>query len=145
MSLFGDGGMFSFSNCLIGTIPGSIGETSALACLIGAALLIWTGIASWRIIGSFLAGGLVMGALFNVFDANAFMGIPPYHQVVMGGFMFEWCSWPRTLSVRPKPTQGNCGMRILRRVVQYPRSGVQSGISRGNDGHFVHERYGTVD
>ena len=88
MSLFADGGMFSFSNCLIGTIPGSIGETSALACLIGAAMLIWTGIASWRIIGSFLAGGLVMGALFNLFGANAFMTIPPHHQVVMGGFMF---------------------------------------------------------
>ena len=50
--------MFSLHNCLIGTIPGSIGETSVLAILIGAVVLIATGIGSWRIMTSFLAGGL---------------------------------------------------------------------------------------
>ena len=69
-------------------IPGSVGETSALACLLGAAVLIWTGIGSWRIIASFLGGGLVMGFLFNLIGANAYMTISPIHQVVMGGFMF---------------------------------------------------------
>ena len=88
MSLFADGGMFSLSNCFLGLIPGSVGETSALACLIGAAILIWTGIGSWRVIASFLAGGLVMGVLFNLIGANAYMTINPVHQVVMGGFMF---------------------------------------------------------
>ena len=50
--------------------------------------LIWTGIGSWRVITSFLAGGLVMGFLFNLIGANAYMTISPIHQVVMGGFMF---------------------------------------------------------
>ena len=65
MSMFGADGMFSLSNSFLGLIPGSIGETSALAILLGAALLIWTGIGSWKIMSSFLAGGLVMGFLFN--------------------------------------------------------------------------------
>jgi len=88
MSMFGEGGMFSLHNCIIGNIPGSIGETSVIAILIGAVILIATGIASWRIMGSFLAGGLVMGALFNLMELNAYMTIDPVHQVVMGGFMF---------------------------------------------------------
>ena len=88
MAMFADGGMFSLSNCFLGLIPGSVGETSALACLLGAAVLIWTGIGSWRIIASFLGGGLVMGFLFNLIGANAYMTISHIHQVVMGGFMF---------------------------------------------------------
>ncbi len=88
MAMFADGGMFSFMNCFIGTIPGSVAETSALAALIGAALLIWTGIGSWRIISSFIVGGLVMGVIFNQLGLNAYMTIGPVHQIVMGGFMF---------------------------------------------------------
>ncbi|MEC7654618.1 MAG: NADH:ubiquinone reductase (Na(+)-transporting) subunit B [Bacteroidota bacterium] len=88
MALFAEGGMFSLHNCIIGNIPGSIGETSVLAILIGAAVLIATGIGSWRIMTSFLAGGLVMGFLFNLLGMNAYMTINPVHQVVMGGFMF---------------------------------------------------------
>ena len=88
MALFAEGGMFSLHNCIIGNIPGSIGETSVLAILIGAAVLIATGIGSWRIMTSFLAGGLVMGFLFNLLGMNAYMTIAPVHQVVMGGFMF---------------------------------------------------------
>jgi Na+-transporting NADH:ubiquinone oxidoreductase subunit B len=80
--------MFSLSNSFLGLIPGSMGETSALAILIGAALLIWTGIGSWKIMSSFLAGGLVMGFLFNLLGLNAYMTLPAIHQVVMGGFMF---------------------------------------------------------
>ena len=88
MAMFADGGMFSLINCFIGTIPGSVAETSALAALIGAAILIWTGIGSWRIISSFIAGGLVMGVIFNALGLNAYMTIGPVHQIVMGGFMF---------------------------------------------------------
>ena len=88
MAMFADGGMFSLMNCFIGTIPGSVAETSALAALIGAAILIWTGIGSWRIISSFIVGGLVMGVIFNVLGLNAYMTIGPVHQIVMGGFMF---------------------------------------------------------
>ena len=88
MAMFTDGGMFSLMNCFVGTIPGSVAETSALAALIGAAILIWTGIGSWRIISSFIVGGLVMGAIFNLLSLNAYMTIGPVHQIVMGGFMF---------------------------------------------------------
>ncbi|HIB77069.1 MAG TPA: NADH:ubiquinone reductase (Na(+)-transporting) subunit B [Flavobacteriales bacterium] len=88
MALFADGGMFSLHNCIIGTIPGSIGETSVIAILIGAVVLITTGIGSLRIMASFLAGGLVMGFLFNLMGMNAFMAIDPLHQIVIGGFMF---------------------------------------------------------
>lgn len=88
MDMFGANGMFSLSNSFLGLIPGSIGETSALAILLGAALLIWTGIGSWKIMSSFLAGGLVMGLIFNALELNAYMTIPAIHQVVMGGFMF---------------------------------------------------------
>ena len=88
MSMFTDTGMFSFMNAFIGTIPGSIGETSALAILIGAAILIFTGIGSWKIMLSFLAGGLAMGAIFNGLALNAYMTLPPLHHIVLGGFMF---------------------------------------------------------
>ncbi|MBD0287953.1 MAG: NADH:ubiquinone reductase (Na(+)-transporting) subunit B [Bacteroidota bacterium] len=72
----------------IGTIPGSIGETSTLACLIGAAILIYTGIGSWRIILSVFIGGFVMAALFNVFGLNTLMQLSPLHHLVLGGFAF---------------------------------------------------------
>lgn len=88
MSMFGDTGVYSFYNSFMGFIPGSVGETSALAILIGAAILLYTGIASWRIILSSLIGGFVMASLFNVWDANAFMGLDPLHQLMLGGFMF---------------------------------------------------------
>lgn len=88
MSQFTEGGMFSLSNAFIGLVPGSIGETSALAILIGAGILLWTGIGSWRIMLSFLVGGLAMGWIFNLAGANAFMGVNPLHQIFIGGFMF---------------------------------------------------------
>ncbi|NEQ50514.1 MAG: NADH:ubiquinone reductase (Na(+)-transporting) subunit B, partial [Leptolyngbya sp. SIO3F4] len=72
----------------MGWIPGSIGETSALMCLIGAAILLFTGIGSWRIMLSMLLGGLTMGFIFNAFAQNDFMTVSPIHQVLMGGFMF---------------------------------------------------------
>lgn len=72
----------------IGIIPGSIGETSALACLIGAAVLIYTGIGSWRIILSVFVGGFVMAALFNAFAVNTLMALSPVHHLVLGGFAF---------------------------------------------------------
>jgi Na+-transporting NADH:ubiquinone oxidoreductase subunit B len=88
MGLFTDGGMFSLHNCIIGNIPGSIGETSVIAILIGAVILIATGIGSLRIMASFLVGGLLMGFLFNLLGMNAFMTLAPLHQIVIGGFMF---------------------------------------------------------
>ena len=71
-----------------GTIPGSIGETSTLAILIGAAILLFTGMASARIMISTFIGGLVMGLLLNVFAVNPFMEIPAWHHLLLGGFAF---------------------------------------------------------
>lgn len=88
MDMFASEGMFSLTNSFFGLIPGSIGETSALAILIGAFILVWTGIGSWKVMSSFLAGGLVMGFLFNLMGMNAYMTLPPVHQIMMGGFMF---------------------------------------------------------
>lgn len=72
----------------LGTIPGSIGETSTLAIMLGALVLIFTGIASLRIMLSVVAGGLVMGLLFNLWGLNDYMNIPAYQHLIMGGFAF---------------------------------------------------------
>lgn len=72
----------------IGTIPGSVGETSVLAILIGAAILLITGIASWRTMLSVFAGGYVMGLLFNLWGANEFMLLPAHLHLLLGGFAF---------------------------------------------------------
>ncbi|MFI3261819.1 MAG: NADH:ubiquinone reductase (Na(+)-transporting) subunit B [Rikenellaceae bacterium] len=72
----------------VGLIPGSIGETSVIAILIGAAILVYTGIANWRIMVSVFAGGYLMGLLFNAIGANAYMEIPAYQHLLMGGFAF---------------------------------------------------------
>ena len=78
----------SFMQMFIGTIPGSIGETSTLAILIGAAILIITGVGSWKIMAGVFAGGLGMGLLLNAISANAYMELPFYYHFVMGGFAF---------------------------------------------------------
>jgi Na+-transporting NADH:ubiquinone oxidoreductase subunit B len=78
----------SLKEMFIGTIPGSVGETSTIAILIGAAILIITGIGSWKIITSVFAGGIFMGLLFNLIGANPYMEIPFYYHLVMGGFAF---------------------------------------------------------
>ncbi len=72
----------------IGTIPGSIGETSTLAILLGAALLLYTGVASWRIMASVFAGGYLMGLLFNAIGINAYMDMPAHYHLILGGFAF---------------------------------------------------------
>ncbi|MBT6650631.1 MAG: NADH:ubiquinone reductase (Na(+)-transporting) subunit B [Flavobacteriales bacterium] len=80
MSLIG-----SFFN---GTIAGSVGETSFVAIMIGAVILLVTGIASWRTMISVFVGGFVMGLLFNLWGANEFMNIPSYVHLLLGGFAF---------------------------------------------------------
>lgn len=77
-----------FTESFIGTIPGSIGETSTLACLIGAAILLYTGIGSWRIMLSVFVGGFLMALVFNLIGANTLMQIDPLHQLALGGFAF---------------------------------------------------------
>ena len=68
-----------------GIIPGSVGETSVIAILIGAAILLWTGVASWKIMVSSVAGALFVGWLGNICGAT---DIPAYYQLIMGGFAF---------------------------------------------------------
>ena len=72
----------------IGIIPGSTCETSVIAILLGAILLLVSGIASWRIILSVLLGGGIMGLTFNLIGANDYMQLPFYYHYLMGGFMF---------------------------------------------------------
>ena len=72
----------------IGMIPGSIGETSTLAALLGGLILISTGVASWRIIVSFFTGGLLFGLLMNGIGANPYMDLPAYYHLIIGGFAF---------------------------------------------------------
>jgi Na+-transporting NADH:ubiquinone oxidoreductase subunit B len=72
----------------IGTIPGSTCETSVIAILLGAILLLFTGIASWRVMLSVILGGGLMGLLFNAIGANEYMQVPFYYHYLMGGFMF---------------------------------------------------------
>ena len=78
----------SIMESFIGIIPGSIAETSGLAILIGAALLLISGIASWRVMTGMFLGGYAMGLIFNAFAVNPFMEVPAIQQIVLGGFLF---------------------------------------------------------
>ncbi|MBR1379744.1 MAG: NADH:ubiquinone reductase (Na(+)-transporting) subunit B [Bacteroidaceae bacterium] len=72
---------------IIGTIPGSIGETSFVAIMIGACILIWAGIASWKIILSTFVGGAIMAYFLRYGDAEA-LNFPWWEQLTVGGFAF---------------------------------------------------------
>lgn len=72
----------------IGTIPGSIGETSTIAILLGALILWVTGVGSMKIIISVFIGGLSMGLILNALAVNPFMEIPAWQHLIMGGFAF---------------------------------------------------------
>ncbi len=78
----------SLQDMFLGFIPGSIGETSKLAILLGAVILIYTGIASWKIMLSCVVGALGIGFLVNAIGANPYMEIPAYYHLLMGGFAF---------------------------------------------------------
>ncbi|MBQ8673117.1 MAG: NADH:ubiquinone reductase (Na(+)-transporting) subunit B [Bacteroides sp.] len=72
-----------------GLIPGSIGETSVIAIALGAILLLWTGIASWKTMFSVFVGGAVMGWIFNTIGPDTPMAQMPWWQhLVLGGFCF---------------------------------------------------------
>ena len=76
---------WSAMDAFLGFIPGSMGETSTLAILIGAAILLFTGVASWRIMLSVFAGGLAMGYLFQAVGMTDY---PAYLHLLVGGFTF---------------------------------------------------------
>lgn len=81
---------FTWNEAFLGFIPGSMGETSTLACLIGAALLILTGIGSWKIMVSVVAGMTGASLLFNLIGSstNPMFNVNPLWHLVIGGFAF---------------------------------------------------------
>ncbi|MCH2224518.1 MAG: NADH:ubiquinone reductase (Na(+)-transporting) subunit B [Crocinitomicaceae bacterium] len=79
---------YSMSDSFFGMIPGSVGETSVIACLIGAAILLITGIGSLRIMASFALGGLATGFLLNAVGGNDYFDLPAYYHLLIGGFAF---------------------------------------------------------
>lgn len=83
-----NGAQFTTMDMFLGFIPGSVGETSTLAVLIGAAILLITGIASWRIMLSAVLGGGAMGLIFNAFGANGLMQFEWWQHMIVGGFAF---------------------------------------------------------
>jgi len=86
----------SVADAFFGFIPGSIGETSTLAILLGAIILIVTGIGSWKIMVSVIAGGSVMGLILNAVSGSAglspevatYFSLPFWQHLILGGFMF---------------------------------------------------------
>ncbi len=80
----------SWWQAFLGTMPGSMGETSALACVVGAVILIATGVGSWRIMAGVLAGGLGFSALLWGIGSNTnpMFNLPPWWHLVLGGYAF---------------------------------------------------------
>ena len=76
---------WSLTDLVVGTVPGSVGETSIIAILLGAAILLWTGIGSWKIMISSVAGALFVGWLGTAFGIT---NVPAYYQLLLGGFAF---------------------------------------------------------
>ena len=129
-------------DAFIGTIPGSMGETSTLACLIGAAILIATGIGSWRIMLSMTLSTVALGWLLHQVDSstNAMFAMDPVWHLVLGGFAFG-CVFMATDPVSAAFTEGGKWlygtligvMTVLIRVVNpaFPE-GVMLAILFGN-------------
>ncbi len=81
----------TWSTAFLGNMPGSMGETSTLACLMGAFILIVTGIGSWRIMAGVLAGGIGGSTIlwgFSGHTDNMMFSMPPWWHLVLGGFAF---------------------------------------------------------
>ncbi len=81
---------YSVSDMFLGLIPGSVGETSIIAIAIGAIILLWCGVASWKIMISCIAGALAMGYLANLLSPSpdSYMALPAWKHLIMGGFAF---------------------------------------------------------
>lgn len=79
-----------FLTTVTGLMPGSIGETSVIAIALGAIILLWSGVASWKTMLSVFVGGAFVAFLFNTFGAadNAAAQFPWYQHLTVGGFCF---------------------------------------------------------
>ena len=82
------GNQISTWDYFVGLIPGSIGETSVIAILIGAVILLITGIASWKTMFSVFIGGAAMTAIFNMIGTTVAMTVSPVDHLFLGGFAF---------------------------------------------------------
>ena len=82
------GGPLTDWDAFLGFLPGSVGEVSTLAILIGACILIYTGIASYKIMVSGVVGVVVMAAVFNAIGATPAMQVSALHHLIYGGFAF---------------------------------------------------------
>ena len=82
------GNQISTWDYFVGLIPGSIGETSVIAILIGAVILLVTGIASWKTMFSVFVGGAAMTAIFNMIGTTVVMTVSPVDHLFLGGFAF---------------------------------------------------------
>ena len=80
--------LWNATDAFYGFIPGSVGETSFIAILLGAAILIYSGIGSWRIILFTFLGGYLTALLFNLWGVNALMSTPAHIHLIIGGFAF---------------------------------------------------------
>jgi Na+-transporting NADH:ubiquinone oxidoreductase subunit B len=78
----------TWSQAFLGQMQGSLGETSTIACLLGAAFLIFTRIASWRIIVAVFAGLIIPSLIFSGESANPMLSMPWHWHIVLGGFAF---------------------------------------------------------
>ena len=83
----GDPVSYSFMDTVTGIMPGSIGETSVIAIALGAILLLWTGVASWKTMFSVFAGGAIMALLLK-YDGQEGLNFPWYEHITVGGFCF---------------------------------------------------------
>ena len=91
LNSFGTGwadGLYEFSNLFFGFIPGCVGETSVLMCLIGALILVLTGVGSGKIMFSVFGGAYLMGFVMNLLAVNEYMAMPPHYHLVIGGLAF---------------------------------------------------------
>ncbi len=79
---------YAVSDMFWGLVPGPAGDTSVFAVLLGVVILLFTGIASWRIMLSVFAGGYVTGFIFNAVASNPYMDFPAYQHLMLGGFAF---------------------------------------------------------
>ena len=83
------GAALSTCDMLFGLMPGSIGETSVIAIALGAILLLWTGVASWKTMFSVFVGGIAMSLLFqNTMPENPIAQVPFWQHLILGGFCF---------------------------------------------------------
>lgn len=80
----------TWNNAFLGVMPGSMGETSTLACLLGAFFLVFSGIGSWRIMTSVLVGGMAFSTLLYTIGSttNPMFAVAPWWHLVLGGFAF---------------------------------------------------------